>query len=119
MEDRSALEILGSISPTDAKELLQLLNAQRQYEAPNENNSKKFRKNMTLPRWNGKSEIFEFYIGRLETRVERELAQFVESAAICLDMIDTLPEKKQSRVSDWFEEKESLKTKKLVKPHQR
>lgn len=107
MEDRSALEILGSISPTDAKELLQLLNAQRQYEAPNENNSKKFRKNITLPRWNGKSEDFEFYIGRLETRVERELAPFVESAAICLDMIDTLPEKKQSRVSDWFEESRS------------
>ncbi|RKF84046.1 hypothetical protein GcM1_147009 [Golovinomyces cichoracearum] len=41
MEDRSALEILGSISPTDAKELLQLLDTQRQNEAPNETYSKK------------------------------------------------------------------------------
>lgn len=106
METRSALEILGSLSPTDAKELVELLNGQRQIEVPNSNEVPKrtFRKNVTLPKWNGKSEDFEFYIGRLETRIQRELDSFMEPSAICLDMIDTLPEKKQSRVAYWFEE---------------
>lgn len=109
METRSALEILGSLSPTDAKDLIELLNDQRQIEVPSDNGlvKKRFRKNVALPKWNGKSEDFEFYIGRLETRITKELDSFVEPAAICLDMIDTLPEKKQSRVAYWFEESKS------------
>ena len=44
--------------------------------------AKEFRKNFALPKWKGKSEDFEFYIGRLETRITRVLASYVEPAAI-------------------------------------
>ncbi|KAI0995997.1 hypothetical protein K3495_g12184 [Podosphaera aphanis] len=36
-----------------------------------------------LPKWNGKSEDFGFYMRRLELRVERELSPFVDPCRIC------------------------------------
>lgn len=57
---------------------------------------------VTLPKWNGRQEDFAFYMDRLRIRVERELAPYREESAICIDIIDTLPEDKKSRVAGWF-----------------
>ena len=109
----SAIEILGSLSASDANDLVQLLIAKRQRDSNPDNNNgnnnskKQIRKNVVLPKWNGEPEDFDFYIGRLETRIQMELASFLEPAAICLDMIDTLPESKKPRVADWFQESRS------------
>lgn len=57
-----------------------------------------------LPKWSGKAEDFSFYIRRLEARINREWATHVDPCSICLDMIDTLPDEKKTRVAAWFEE---------------
>lgn len=46
-------------------------------------------------------------MSRLKTRIETEMAPYMESSSICLDMIDTLPEDKRFRVADWYEESSS------------
>lgn len=61
----------------------------------------------TLPKWSGEVEDFSFYIKRLEARIEREWAPYADPCSICLDMIDTLPDDKRSRVAAWFDDSSS------------
>ncbi|POS87432.1 hypothetical protein EPUL_000238 [Erysiphe pulchra] len=61
-----------------------------------------------LPKWNGNLEDFGFYICKLEARIKREWASFVDPCSICLDMIDTLPDDKKLRIAAWFQESSRL-----------
>lgn len=46
-------------------------------------------------------------MSRLKTRIETEMAPYMELSSILLDMIDTLPDDKKFRVVDWYEESSS------------
>lgn len=47
-------------------------------------------------------------MSRRELRVEKELAPYADPCVICLDMIETLPEAKQARAAEWFQEIERI-----------
>ncbi|KAI0994433.1 hypothetical protein K3495_g13750 [Podosphaera aphanis] len=97
------------LSAQDLWDLLQLVGERRQQvqsvdaAAPN----RRARRDVTLPRWNGKVQDFNFYISRLEMRIESDFAPFYDEKSICLDMIDTLPDSLKSRVANWFETRRS------------
>ena len=55
------------------------------------------------PKWNGSAEDFNGYLFRLQGKVEEDLPRLGSSRAICLSMVDTLPEDKRSRVMYFFE----------------
>ncbi|KAI0997024.1 hypothetical protein K3495_g11159 [Podosphaera aphanis] len=61
------------------------------------------RRDTALPRWNGRPQDFNLYAGRLEIRIQTDLAPFFNDCSICLDMIDTLPEELKPRVASWFD----------------
>lgn len=60
------------------------------------------KKEAVFLKWNGNSEDFDFYVNRLETRIENELENMKSACSICLDTIDTLPDDKKSQVSEWL-----------------
>ncbi|KAI0993518.1 hypothetical protein K3495_g14666 [Podosphaera aphanis] len=60
------------------------------------------RRDASLPKWNGISQDFVFYIERLEIQVEVDYAPFLDERTICLDLIETLPETSKPRVAPWF-----------------
>ncbi|KAI0996850.1 hypothetical protein K3495_g11334 [Podosphaera aphanis] len=117
MGDATSSDPPITFSNADLAELLQLLRGRQQEPEvssqsnrtepkaePTEGSIRYIKKETKLPKWNGSPEDFGFFIGRLEMRVEQKLVPFVEGGIICLDMIETLPEDKKSRVSAWFEE---------------
>lgn len=57
---------------------------------------------VVLPKWNGKQEDFGFYMDMLRTRVEKEIGDHREPSCLCIDIINTLPDEKKSRVANWF-----------------
>ncbi|KAI0994089.1 hypothetical protein K3495_g14094, partial [Podosphaera aphanis] len=92
-----------NLTSQDWQGLLQILAERRsQPQVPNQN-VRQARRDVSLPKWNGRAVDFGFYLGRLETRVITDFAPFFDECSICLDIIDTLPENLKSRVSGWFE----------------
>ena len=57
---------------------------------------------VVLPKWNGKQEDFSFYMDMLRTRVEKGIGNHREPSCLCIDIINTLPDEKKSRVANWF-----------------
>lgn len=111
----SGRDILSSLPQSEIQELLRIREERKAQSSPsqeteflgtsgNQSLVVAQRKDVTLPKWNGKLEDFDFYIRRLELRVVRELEPYTDSCKICLDMIDTLPEEKQARAAEWFRE---------------
>lgn len=101
------LRQLAGLSEQDSNIISQMMakriakRLQQTGEIPNLN-----RKRATLihgdaasPKWNGKSQDFAFRLGRLETRVETEIASYFDTFSICLDTIDTLPDHLKPRVA--------------------
>lgn len=111
----STTDPFAGLSVEDKRELLKLLNEKRNeginynptniQSYPTPINPPVSINRSALPKWSGNSQDFSFYINRLQARIEREWAPFVDPCSICLDMIDTLPEDKKSRVAAWFEDK--------------
>ncbi|KAI0999357.1 hypothetical protein K3495_g8839 [Podosphaera aphanis] len=112
-----------SLSSADLAELLQLLRERKNVpEVSSQTNAleptkestmgsiKYVKKETNLPKWNGSLDDFGFFIGRLEMRIEQGLEPFAERGLICLDIIEILPEEKNSRVAAWFEESKAQKT---------
>lgn len=117
MFDDPNRDLLSSLSQSEIKELLRIreerMSQSSRFQPANNISSSSapsrqapVRLETNLPKWNGKLEDFEFYMRRLELRVERELSPFADPCRICLDMIDTLPETKQARAAEWFNESE-------------
>lgn len=113
MENQPTEDPFNNLSIDDKRELLAILqerrnvgttpNANPQINASRANPTMQMAKS-ALPKWSGHAEDFSFYIRRLEARIQREWAPYVDPCSICLDMIDTLPDEKKSRVAAWFEE---------------
>ncbi|RKF64428.1 putative eka-like protein [Erysiphe neolycopersici] len=61
------------------------------------------RKEVVWPSWSGTSESFGFYLARLKAKIEEDLNMLGPNRAICLSVIETLPETKQYLVGHWFE----------------
>lgn len=61
------------------------------------------RKEVAWPSWSGTPETFGFYLARLKAKIEEDLNMLGPNRAICLSMIETLPETKQYLVGHWFE----------------
>lgn len=101
----TGLDALRGLTSQDIQDLVKLLAEKRsmgqqepQFISPLSNPSHA----VTLPKWSGKHEDFIFYIDRLRIRVEKEMAPFKEPNSICIDIIDTLPEDKKSRLASWL-----------------
>ncbi|KAI0992766.1 hypothetical protein K3495_g15419, partial [Podosphaera aphanis] len=95
----------GALSNHDWQELMQML-AERRGQNPTAAHSgipRTARREAVLPRWNGQIQDFGFFIGRLETRIENDYAPHFDDCTICLDMIDTIPDRLKPRVANWFE----------------
>ncbi|KAI1000619.1 hypothetical protein K3495_g7575 [Podosphaera aphanis] len=60
------------------------------------------RREVGLPRWNGARQEFDFYLDRLEARLETEYATFFPERTTCLDMVEKLPESAKPRIAAWF-----------------
>ncbi|KAI0996318.1 hypothetical protein K3495_g11862 [Podosphaera aphanis] len=92
-----------NVTPQEWQGLLQMLAERRnQPEVPTPG-VRQARRDVFLPKWNGRAIDFGFYVGRLETRIITDFAPFFDECSICLDVIDTLPENLKSRVSGWFD----------------
>lgn len=107
MEDTTLRSALSGLSEQDVELLINVL-AERRNMSNSQQHPQQIpsiiRNNPSLPTWNGKQEDFRFYLDRLRIRVEKELAPCKESSSICLDIIDTIPEEKKSRIAPWFSE---------------
>ncbi|KAI1006415.1 hypothetical protein K3495_g1807 [Podosphaera aphanis] len=93
------------LSREEAQAMRQLLAERRQLGAQTNAESAqvpRMRRDAVLPRWNGAPQDFPFFVERLETRIETDYAPYMSEQAICLDMIETLPEASKARVSTWF-----------------
>jgi hypothetical protein len=53
------------------------------------------------PKWSGEIEDYAFYHQRLACRIEEATSE-LSNKMICYQMVETLPEKKQKLVADWF-----------------
>ncbi|KAI0993576.1 hypothetical protein K3495_g14608 [Podosphaera aphanis] len=96
-----------NLTQQDLQGLLQLLAERRnQPEAPTQS-ARQARRDVSLPKWNGRAVDFGFYLGRLETRITTDFAPFFDECSICLDIINTLPDNLKSRVSGWFDSRRS------------
>ena len=113
MESKPTEDLFDNLSIDDKRELLAILQERRNVgsttNASPQINTSRINPTMqmaksALPKWSGQAEDFSFYIRRLEARIQREWAPHVDPCSICLDMIDTLPDEKKSRVAAWFEE---------------
>ncbi|RKF80584.1 hypothetical protein GcM3_044033, partial [Golovinomyces cichoracearum] len=62
------------------------------------------RRDVTLTKWDGDQREFPFYIQLLEARIEEELDGVYSDRSICLDMVNSPPAEKRSRVASWFNE---------------
>lgn len=104
MFDTSVSDPFANLSVEDKQELLLMLQERRRNRAPTVQVPEVCvpSKAVILPRWNGKQEDFGFYMDMLRTRVEKEMADCRESSSLCIDIINTLPEEKRSRVANWF-----------------
>lgn len=92
-----------NITSQDWQGLLQMLAERRaQSEAPLQS-VRQARRDVALPKWNGRAVDFKFYLGRLETRITTDFARFFDECSICLDIINTIPENLKSRVLGWFD----------------
>lgn len=54
------------------------------------------------PKWNSKQEDFGVYNDMLRTKVEKEIGDHREPSCLCIDIINTLPDEKKSRVANLF-----------------
>lgn len=107
MPEASNVDPFAHLSLADKQELLMLLEEKRKLkqkqDIPSPISEPCFpNRVVVLPKWNGKQEDFNFYLDRLKVRVEKEMSSCRESSSICIDIIDTLPEDKKSRVASWF-----------------
>ena len=101
MENSSIPNSFDNLSDQVKAELMAILQERTNLNAPNPPSNTPVYTNSfppapitrsALPNWNGRAEDFSFYITRLEARIKREWAPYVDPGSICLDMIDTLPE---------------------------
>ncbi|KAI0996589.1 hypothetical protein K3495_g11593 [Podosphaera aphanis] len=94
----------GAMSSHDWQEIMQML-AERRSQNPIEAHLsiRPARREAVLPRWSGQTQDFGFFIGRLEIRIENDFAPYFDDCTICLDMVDTIPERLKPRVANWFE----------------
>ena len=95
----------ANLTIADKQELLLMLQEKRKSRAtacPPATNYLPVGKSSVLPKWNGKQEDFKFFMDRLRIRVENEMGVVIESSSICIDIVDTLPDEKKSRIASWF-----------------
>ncbi|KAI0993451.1 hypothetical protein K3495_g14733 [Podosphaera aphanis] len=92
-----------NLNAQDLRDLLQLVAERRQQPAHLAAPSRRARRDFALPKWSGRIQDFNFYIARLEMRIESDFAPFYDGKSIYLGMIDTLPDNLKGRVSNWFE----------------
>ena len=113
MEKQSAEDLSDNLSIDDKRELLAIPQERRNFRTtsnadpqinPSQINPAIQMAKSALPKCSGQAEDFRFYIRRLEARIQREWAPYVDPCSICLDMIDTLLDEKKLRVTEWFEE---------------
>lgn len=109
-------EIIASLTDDDLNALVALLRekqAQGNPSTPNPNPVPvpatpviaPVRRDTALPKWNGQPEELEFYLQRLEAKIEMDMEPYFHAGQICMDMIDSLPDNKKSRVESWFKER--------------
>lgn len=65
------------------------------------------KRNVALPKWTDQPEGLDFYLERLETRVEIDMEPYFLPAQICIDTIDALQDNKKCKVGYWFKEKKA------------
>jgi hypothetical protein len=54
------------------------------------------------PEWDGEPASFLLYFHRLRLKVDADRTKMGNNAAICNQIIGTIPQSKQQRVSHWF-----------------
>ncbi|KAI1001359.1 hypothetical protein K3495_g6844, partial [Podosphaera aphanis] len=60
------------------------------------------RKETPWPCWNGSKESYPVYRFKLQVKIEEDLAILGSNRAICMGMVESLPEIKKPLVSNWF-----------------
>ncbi|RKF57520.1 hypothetical protein OnM2_073070, partial [Erysiphe neolycopersici] len=109
MESGAALDSSRNLSTAELSEIRRIIQS-RNIQPPSQNITQdlpRARRDENLPKWNGRKEEFRFYMGRLRTRIETEMAPYMKQSTICLDMNDTLPEDEKFRVADWYDQSSS------------
>lgn len=98
---------ISSLSSDDLRELLILLREKRSASSAVPSTVAPMKREAALPKWTGQPEDLDFYLERLETRIEMDMEPYFLPAQICMDMIDTLPDNKKCRVESWFKGKKA------------
>src|ERR1700748_876159 len=92
--------VLTSLSPEQRKTLeVMLLASNKKPEKIAAVGADKLQK---WPEWNGEPSSFLLYFHRLKGKIEADKGKMGNDAAICNQIIGTIPEDKQQRVAHWF-----------------
>ena len=105
MENLSATDPFANLSMADKEEIWGILQERRKNNrTPLFPGTDAYSSNRVdiLPNRNGKQEDFNFYMDMLRTRVEKGVASCREPSGLCIDIINTLPDDKRSRIASWF-----------------
>ena len=96
----TAESIFASLSPEQRKTLeMMLLGSNKKPEKMVAVGADKLQK---WPEWDGEPSSFLLYFHRLKCKIEADKSKMGNDAAICNQIIGTIPQEKQQRVAHWF-----------------